>query len=195
MKRETELFLALFLALMFSSGAFAEQSELWQKVGSFSPVHLKTFVPNPAELVKVRKALLARSRRDGWPCADVTEPDWTENLKFEELPVSARNKTVLVEAGMGCARGGQGANGAMWIVDFHGDNFTFLATPQMKLNGWLYSIQETTSHGFRDLVLGWHMSAAEAGLTYFRFNGTTYQAIGQATCLSDGEGSERIIPK
>jgi len=162
MKRETHISLALFVASFCSIWAFAQQPNLWQQVGDFNPVHLKTFTPNQAQLVKVKKALVTRVRRDGWPCAYETELDWTENLQFEELPVSDTDKIVLVEAGAGCARGGQGANGAMWLLEFHGDEFTFVATPQLKFNGWLYSVQQTTSHGFRDFVLGLQMSAREA---------------------------------
>ena len=121
--------------------------------------------------------------------------EWTENLKFEELPVSETEKIVLVEAGNGCARGGQGSNGAMWVIRFQGDKFSFLATPEQQFNGWLYSIQETTSHGFRDLVLGWHMGAFETDLSYFRFDGACYQVIGAATRVTDENGAEKIIPQ
>ena len=69
------------------------------------------------------------------------DTDWTENLKFEELPISTTEKTVLVEAGSGCARGGQGSNGAMWVLRFRGENFSFIATPQLQFNGWLYAIR------------------------------------------------------
>jgi len=195
MKRETHISLALCVASFCSIWTFAQQTNLWQQVGDFNPVHLKTFTPIQAQLVKVKKALVARVRRDGWPCAYETDLDWTENLQFEELPVSDTDRIVLVEAGAGCARGGQGANGAMWVLNFHGDEFTFIATPRSKFNGWLYSIQQTSSHGFRDLVLGWHMSARETELTYFRFTGKSYQAIGQANYFTDGNGSGKIIPK
>jgi len=144
----------------------------------------------------VKKALVARVVLDNWPCAEEDEDlEWTENLKFEELPVSVTEKIVLVEAGPGCARGGQGSNGAMWIIRFQGDKFSLLATPEQQFNGWLYSIQETSSHGFRDLVLGWHMSAFENDLSYFRFDGTCYQRIGAATQLTDEDNVEKIIPK
>jgi hypothetical protein len=145
--------------------------------------------------VEVKKTLFARARLDNWPCAEVRDPEWTETLKFEELPVSETEKIVLVEAGPGCARGAQGANGAMWIVRFQGDKLFFLATPQQQFNGWLYSIQQTTSHGFRDLVLGWHMGAGETDLSYFRFDGTSYKRVGAASQSRDADGTEKIIPK
>jgi hypothetical protein len=186
---------ALILVLMYSLASFPGQTELWQKVEGYRPVHLKIYVAGPAELVRVKKAVAARVGLDNWPCAEEEDTDWTENLKFEELPVSVTERIVLVEAGTGCARGGQGSNGAMWIIRFQGDKFSFLATPQQQFNGWLYSIQQTTSHGFRDLVLGWHMSAGQNDLSYFRFDGKSYQRIGTATHLTDEDGAEKIIPK
>jgi hypothetical protein len=83
----------------------------------------------------------------------------------------------------------------MWVIRFQGDKFSFLATPEQQFNGWLYSIQRTTSHGFQDLVLGWHMSAFETNLSYFRFDGACYQLIGAATQLTDDNGAEKIIPQ
>jgi hypothetical protein len=59
----------------------------------------------------------------------------------------------------------------------------------------LYSIQQTSSRRYLDSVLGWHMSAAENDLSYFRFDGTCYQRIGTATHLTDEGGAEKIIPK
>jgi hypothetical protein len=163
---------ALILVLIGSLGTFPGQTDLWKKVGHYDPVQpLKIYAASPAELVRIKKALAARVGPDNWPCAEEDEDlQWTENLKFEELPVSAREKIVLIEAGTGCARGAQGSNGAMWVIRFQGDKFSFLATPEQQFNGWLYSIQQTTSHGFRDVVLGWHMGAFETNLSYFRFD-------------------------
>jgi len=185
---------ALILALIGSLGTFPGQTDLWKKVGDSDPkLRPKTYAPSQAELVRVKKALAARVRLDKWCGRD--DREWTENLEFDELPVSDTEKIVLVEAGPGCARGGQGSNGAMWVIRFQSDKFSFLATPEQQFNGWLYSIQETTSHGFRDLVLGWHMSGFETDLSYFRFNGNCYQLIGAATRVTDENGAEKIIPQ
>jgi hypothetical protein len=187
---------ALIVVLVYSLLSFPAQTDLWKKVGHYDPMqHLKIYVASPAELVRVKKALVARVRLDNWPCAEEDDTEWTGNLKFEELPVSVTQKIVLVEAGTGCARGGQGSNGAMGVIRFQGDKFSFLATPEQQFNGWLYSIQQTTSHGFRDVVLGWHMGGGETGLSYFRFDGTCYQRIGAATQLTDEDDVEKIIPK
>jgi hypothetical protein len=131
---------------------------------------------------------------DARSCADGGEPGWVEKVTFEELPVSAADQAVLVEAGAGCARGAQGANGAMWVLQFKGDELSFLATPEQKFSGWLYSVQSTTSHGLRDLVVGWHMSAGEADLSYFRFDGESYREIATAQLLSNDGRPARIVP-
>jgi hypothetical protein len=185
----------LFFLLFYSLPLFPAQTDLWQNIARSNPINLKISAPSRAQLVEVKKALLARVRLDNWPCAELSGAEWTENLQIEELPVSETDKILLVEAGPGCARGAQGANGAMWIIRFRGDKLSFLATPQQQFNGWLYSIQETTSHGFRDLVLGWHMSAGETDLNYFRFDGTSYKWLGAASQFKDADGTEKIIPK
>ncbi len=186
---------AFILAAIYSLLFFPPQDSLWQQVQAYRPLLPKTYVPSQTQLVSVKKALDARADLDGWPCAEEDDPAWTDNLKFEELPVAVKEKTVLVEAGPGCARGGQGSNGAMWIIRFQGDKFSFLATPQQKFNGWIYSIQPTSIHGFRDLVVGWHMGAAEADLSYFRFDGTSYQRISEATQITNADGTQKIVPK
>jgi hypothetical protein len=186
---------ALILVLIGALGSLPGQSELWEKVGGYKPLHLKIYRASPAELAGIKKALVARVGLDNWPCAEEEDTGWTENLRFEELPASETEKIVLVEAGSGCARGGQGSNGAMWVTRFQGDKFSFLATPEQQFNGWLYSIQKTSRHGFRDLVLGWHMSAFETDLSYFRFDGTCYQRIGAAIKLTDENGAEKITPQ
>ncbi len=189
------MYTALILVLVFSLFSVPAQTDLWRNVARYSSPQLKTYTPSQAQLLRIKKALMRRVRLDNWPCAEVDDSEWTENLKFEELPVSGAEKVVLVEAGPGCARGGQGSNGAMWLIRFQGDKLSFLATPQKQFNGWLYSIQQTTTHGFRDLVLGWHMGGGETGLSYFRFDGTSYQRIAAATQLTDADGTEKIVPK
>jgi hypothetical protein len=140
----------LFVPLPISSPA---QADLWQNVTDHDPMlRPKAYTPSQAQLAGVKKALEARVRLDRW--CDKDDREWTDNLEFLELPLSETEKIVLVEAGSGCARGAQGANGAMRLIRFQGDEFFFLATPQQQFNGWLHSIQQTTSHGFRDLVLG-----------------------------------------
>ncbi|HME06910.1 MAG TPA: hypothetical protein VKG25_07665 [Bryobacteraceae bacterium] len=129
----------------------------------------------------------------GW-CAAFPSDEWLTNLSYSIVPVTSGREVWLVEAGEGCARGGQGSNGAMWLIRFDGGKPVLLASPEEDFGGYLYSIQDTRSHGYKDLVLGWHMSANEADLTYFRFDGRTYHLIATATCEFDESGVARITP-
>jgi hypothetical protein len=187
----TSLPLIVFLcSLTFLS----QQTDVWHDVPTETNVHLKSTTPSPPQLVIIKKALKAREELDIEGCVEPEEgPSWVDKVFFRELPISTTEKALLVEAGEGCARGAQGSNGAMWVVRFEGDKVSFLATPEQKFEGWLYSIQPTTSHGLRDLVLGWHMSAEETGLSYFRFDGTSYRSIGTAVLVYEGCAA-KIVP-
>lgn len=190
------MYLVVLLAILFSVGLSGQQDEIWHRVGvNTRTPQLKSITLSPKQLVVIKKALAARVRLDNWPCAEGDEPDWVEKVTFEKLPISSAEEAVLAQAGTGCARGGQGANGAMWVLQFKGDKLVFLATPQQEFNGWLYSIQPTANHGFHDLVLGWHMSAGESNLSYFRFDGASYHLVGRAVLLFDEQNVGKIVPQ
>ena len=186
---------SLPLIVFLSSLTFlSQQTDIWHDVPTETDDHQKRETPSPAQLVIIKKALKAREELEIEGSVEPKEgPSWVEKVLFEDLPISATEKALLVEAGEGCARGGQGSNGAMWVVRLEGDKVSFLATPEQKFEGWLYSIQPTTSHGFRDLVLGWHMSAEETGLSYFSFDGTSYRSVGTAVLVYEG-GAAKIVP-
>jgi hypothetical protein len=183
----------LLIALLSFLTLFPQKADVWKNVSTERTDQSKTVTPSPTQLVIIRKALKAREELDVEGCGD-EEPNWVENVLFRELPISETEKALLIEAGAGCARGGQGANGAMWVVRFAGDKISFLATPQQQFGGWLYSVQPDTTHGLRDLVLGWHMSAAETGLSYFRFDGTSYHSVATAVLLFDEKCAAKIVP-
>jgi hypothetical protein len=186
---------ASLLPLLFSLLATFAQADVWEHVNTAPDQRPTRVAISKAQFVEIRKTLRAAKTLGGWPCSVTDEGDWTQTLIFEDLPVSSTEKILLMEAGRGCARGGQGANGAMWVVRFKGDKPVLLATLRQKFNGWLYSIQPTVNHGLRDLILGWHMSAGETGLSYFRFDGTFYRPIGAAILTGDAEGNARIVPQ
>jgi hypothetical protein len=79
-------------------------------------------------------------------------------------------------------------------VQLDGPNPAVLASPDHGFNGWIFSVQSSASHGYKDLVLGWHMSAFEAGLNYLRFNGKWYEPIGSATLTTDENDHSLIKP-
>jgi hypothetical protein len=180
-----------FLILLLITSSLPAQTALWSQVSNtYNPPKTPPVKLTRSETQSIRTLL--RSQKDVWECGD--DPDWVNNVSFSSISLAPGHKTILVEAGVGCARGGQGANGAMWIVEFHGSKPTLLATPGQNFNGWLYSTQHTSHSEYNDIVLGWHMSAFEAGLSYFRFNGHFYKSIASATLKSDGGGNGTIIP-
>lgn len=81
----------------------------------------------------------------------------------------------------------------MWLIRFDGDRPILLASPK-EFSGWLFSVQPSSSHGYSDIVLGWHMSAREANLIYFRFDGNAYHSISTATLQTDDQENQKIVP-
>jgi hypothetical protein len=61
---------ALIVVLVYSLLSFPAQTDLWEKVEGYRPLHLKTYAASPAELVRIKKALVARVGLDNWPCAE-----------------------------------------------------------------------------------------------------------------------------
>ena len=170
------------------------QSGLWTEVKGYKPTPLQPAMLSQAQRQLIAKSIAVHERTatQDWG-QDCTVSELSEGSKWELLPVSPLHKVLLVEAGP-CARGGQGSNGAMWIVRWDGATPVVLASPKQKFSGWIYSVQPSTRHGYRDIVLGWHMSAFEASLSYFRFDGSKYRCIGNATSATDESGIAKIVP-
>ena len=101
----------------------------------------------------------------------------------------------LVEAGPGCARSGQGANGAMWVVRLEGRLAIILGGPEDGFEGYFYSIEPTASKRYRDIILGFHLGAAETGLGYYRFDSKSYHQIGSAILGRNGHDQWEVIPR
>lgn len=173
--------------------ATSRQSSIWQNVRTEKGgTHLNSMILSATQLANIKKAIKDREQLDLQGCAE-EEPDWVDKVFFQELPVAETETVLLVEAGPGCARGGQGANGAMWVVRLADEKVSFLATPQQNFDGFLYSVQPTTSHGLRDLVLGWHISSGETDLGYFSFDGSSYRWVGNAVLLVASDGTRKIV--
>lgn len=184
--------LSALVLLAFTNVSIA-QTGIWSHVSpSGGSQHLQAAKLTKPQLDSV--ATLLRHRKAAWECEGPDSTEMINGLRFESLPVPGKQDVFLAEAPAGCARGGQGANGAMWVIHFNGAQPTLLATPD-QFSGWLFSVQPTASHGYPDIVLGWHMSAAEAGLSYMRFDGKLYHRIGAASLVNDDNGNERIESK
>jgi hypothetical protein len=61
------------------------------------------------------------------------------------VQLSAPGRFFLVQAGHGCARGGQGSNGAMWLIRFDQGTPVLLAGPEQEFDGYIYSIEAKAS--------------------------------------------------
>jgi len=188
--------LALLIAIGFCAQSVEAQASLWTSVLT-NDVHfqpLKEVNPSDSQRRLIAAPLKARmAASHGW-CAAFPSDEWLTNLRYSIIPVTTGREVWLVEAGEGCARGGQGSNGAMWLVRFDGGKPVLLASPEGDFGGYFRSIQETTSHGYKDIVLGWHMSASQTDLTYFRFDGQFYRLIARASVEFDDNGVGRIAP-
>lgn len=185
------------ITLVFAAATVLAQADLWSHVSTQpSSRQLQPTTLSDGQLRSFASLLRKQKPDDVWECDPSEIDDLMKGLRFEAIPLSEKQNMVLVEAGSGCARGGQGANGAMWLVRFDGTDGTtptLLATPK-EFSGWIFSIQPSMSHSYPDIVLGWHMSAGEASLSYSRFDGKSYHCIGTASLLSDDQGNERIVP-
>jgi len=185
--------LPVFIVFFFTACTAFAQTGLWSHVNTDSGrPQLQPATLTSAQLKSFANFLRHRKPESIWECEGPDLDDLINGLTFETIP-AASGSLVLAEAGAGCARGGQGANGAMWVFRFDGQTPNLLGTPS-ELSGWIFSIQSTLSHGYPDIVTGWHMSAAEAGLSYMRFDGKSYRSIGNAKLVSDESENSKIVP-
>ncbi|WP_433974036.1 hypothetical protein [Tunturiibacter lichenicola] len=111
-----------------------------------------------------------------------------KGITFDEVPLKENARVVKATAGVGCERGGQGANGGMWLFQIDGKKVQFLGT----LSGWGMAIQPTEVSGFHDFVTGWHVSGRETGLSYCRFDGKIYKSIRGTSAFGDDNGVWRL---
>jgi hypothetical protein len=186
--------LAFACSLLISASTVLAQANIWSHIDPESRSHLEPANLSDAQEEGVTRLLKLHANLLGWDCEGPELNEMIKGITFESIPLSAAMKVVLAQAPSGCARGGQGANGAMWMIRLDGATPTLLATPK-EFSGWLFSIQPTLSHGYPDIILGWHMSGAEAGLSYMRFDGNLYRSVGNASLVSNPEtGYQKIVP-
>lgn len=179
------LCILLFLLTMLSVQHLIGQ-DIWSRIKSD---HMETLPANLSEeqIKLVRQLLKADNRSSPWGCQEPELDDALQDLFIQSLQVDAATQrgpgakngpgVLLIEPGAGCLRGGQGANAAMWVVDFRSSDPVLIASPADKFAGYLAVIGSVFSHGLPDIVLAWHMGAGSNPQTYFRFNGARYRAI------------------
>ena len=184
----------MLLPLVYIALFLQAPGDIWREVGEH-PTRLKDDGGPITDSVKSAIRAVLKKQNHLVECiSDDPNSEWVNGLTFQRIAVSQDRNTFLVEAGPGCARGGQGSNGAMWIVQIRNGHTAVLASPEAGFDGWLYSVQARSSKGYKDVVLGWHNSAAEAGLSYFRFDGTQYKSAGGATIRWDDSQHGIITP-
>lgn len=183
------IWLSIALVGSFLSPATAQEN-LWLHASNPNRNGVQKVTPPPSERQAI--ANLLKKGTPPWACEQ--EADLLNQLAYSLMPLSAATRVLLVEAGPGCARGGQGSNGAMWLVASDGRNPILLAGPEQGFDGFLYSIEPTSVKGYRDVVLGWHRGGGETGLAYFRFDGTVYRSVGGAVLRYDEDGIPKITP-
>ena len=183
----------IFALLLVVRQGMAQQAH-WKNMASYEARGPGVSVTlSEPERRNLNALLLSRASRDVPDClGDSNDTDWQEKLSITRVHLGP-TRANLVEVGQGCARGGQGSNGAMWLVGWNGSRPHILASPQDGFDGWLYGVERARSHALKDVVVGWHMSAFESGLVWFRFDGRRYRSIGDATQYSrDDIGLERM---
>ena len=187
--------LQTIFVLIAVAGAAVAQQDIWSHVKPhFDAPQLSTATVSKERLAAIRRLLRENRRSIGWPCDGTELNELLDGLTFESIPLSPGHEVLLVQAGAGCARGGQGSNGAMWLVSIDGNTPSLIATPKGGFSGWLFAIEPETSHGYHDIVLGWHMGAAEGTLNYLRFDGKSYQGVGSAAYTVDDNDNLKIVP-
>lgn len=186
---------ALCVTLCICSSLALAQADLWKQVSTQQPdVQLGEAQISPVRLQAIHKFMRAHSSSIGWTCEGDDLNELLKGLTFHTIPLSDQAEVLLAEAGAGCARGGQGANGAMWLIRFQGETPVLIASPKDGFNGWIHSILPTTSHGLHDIVLGWSIGAGQGGLNYLRFDGNSYQGLSSATYTVDDNDHWHIVP-
>ena len=175
--------LLLLVSLPFASQA---NPDVWKHLSPNAGLLPQPVHPSQARLVAPAKMGLAKQLSPNSPSADMKDCDLStpagllRGLTFDAVPVARHQDVLLVGEQGPCAWGGTGGGGDMWLIRFEGATPHLLASPQNGFNGWLFSIQQSTSSGFRDVVLGWHSAVDDLNLSYFHFDGKSYVSIDHA---------------
>lgn len=187
--------IGIVLAVALLGSVAAAQSNVWDKVSKrYDAPQMSPAAVSDEQMKAIGDLLKQPGATGDWDCEGDDLSTLINGLSFAEIPVSDTERVLLVEAGAGCGRGGQGSNGAMWLIRFDDAKPVLLATPKDGFSGWIYSVGPPESHGYRDIVVGWHMGARDSGLSYFRYDGKVYQAAGSASIEYDDDGNGKITP-
>jgi hypothetical protein len=185
--RIVSLVIVAILCVPSQSQESKSQEKIWKMVPPGYAPRLQPLELSAVQIGAVRR-LLTATYNDSWACGGPDLAEAIKDLQVESLPYqnSANSPkaghgpgVLLVEPGSGCLRGGQGANAAMWVIDFRSNDPVLIASPADDFSGYFWAVVPVFSHGMPDLVLAWHMSATDNPQTYFKFDGIHYRRIAE----------------
>ena len=133
----------LLMALVFSASTALVQADLWSHVSpQAGPQPLQPASLSDAQLKSFAHLLRQQKPEEIWECEAADMDDLIKGLRFYSIPITPRQNVVLAEAPTGCARGGQGANGAMWVIRFDGNTPALLATRKERIRVSIHTSSE-----------------------------------------------------
>lgn len=163
--------------LLFSLPTFC-QSPDWQNFD----INIRKLDPTlaPTRFTMTQKRHIARF------LSHHLAPDSDECVSLPDGPGPSFNIAPLGRPNLYVVRSGRGCGGATntpaWLVDMRDKHPYMLA----NIYGWGLGVQPHTSHGLHDFVTGWHISADQFGLSYYRYDGAIYRQIGHHEVISCG---------
>jgi hypothetical protein len=97
------------------------------------------------------------------------------NFRIEKIQLAADDKTQYIVEGWGSCVCGTTGNCPVWILEKRDKGFTVLFSNggYGGFNG--FSIEETNTNGYKDLILRYHDSASSYGLYVYRFSKDGYK--------------------
>jgi hypothetical protein len=156
---------AVVLAVFCSVASSAQQSD-WQ------PKHIEELPPGPHRISKQLSDLLhsiLRPEAGDDRCSE-PDPERFSSLRFVEL--GSNERTQVIVQGVGPCQCSPTGNCSFWVYQQSANGYRLLLRRGAVQ---AFSIEDTRSHGYRDIVTAMHGSAFESGLTVFKFDGTRYQ--------------------
>ncbi|HEV2646416.1 MAG TPA: hypothetical protein VGU46_08650 [Acidobacteriaceae bacterium] len=166
------------LLLLFSPRPFVGQTIAWQSI-QVHPVGLNAARLSSAEKAAIRALLKPELEEIADLC--VAGQPGLDDLTFDEAPLGTHS-IVYVAPGWGCTGGGNSSGN--WLVEIRAGHPLLLGTTL----GWGLRVQPHASMGLHDFVNYWSGGGGEIGISYYRFDGTTYRSIGSHSIIPCDEG-------
>ncbi len=88
------------------------------------------------------------------------------------MKLALNGRTQIIVQGVGECQCSPTGNCSFWVYEKSTDGYRRLLVTNMVQ---VFSVENTRSHGYRDIVTGAHGSAFDTDLTVFKFDGERYQ--------------------